>query len=90
MKINIDMDVIICNNINILGINLVGENKMNSKYEVGVDVTFGTYIKVEASDAEEAKLLAEQIANRSIEYPRLDRTVAHYVGTKAHTVHEEN
>ena len=69
---------------------------MNSKYEVGVDCTFGTYIKVEASDAEEAKLLAEQIANRSIQHPRLDSdadgntTVAHHVGTKAHTVHEEN
>ena len=69
---------------------------MNSKYEVGVDVTFGTYIQVEASDAEEAKLLAKQLASRNMEYPRIvihgngAKTVAHYVGTKAHTVHEEN
>ena len=57
MKINIDMDVIICYSINILGINLVGENKMNSKYElVGVDVTFGTYIQVECIADAELKL----------------------------------
>jgi hypothetical protein len=66
-----------------------GENKMK-KYEIGVDCTFGTFVQVEASDAEEAKLLAEQLASKQIEYPRIGNTVAHYVGVKSHTVHEEN
>jgi len=58
------------------------------KYEVGVDITFGAFVLIEASDAEEAEKLAEQLAVKNTEYPKIGDTAAHYVAVKAHSVYE--
>jgi len=53
---------------------------MMKNYEIGVDLTFGTYLTVEANSLKEAKQIAKKQA--SDEYGPKGY---HYVGVKTHS-----
>ena len=60
-------------------------------YNIGIDLTFGTYLDVEANSIEEAIEVAKKKASDVTSYPKSSNIGTrnyHYVGVQSHSEYE--